>query len=133
MKIRYTSSSLLVAIILLAAACQSVSTESPSEAGAALGLWAASRMFPDGQFHTEKYMEALAAARAAADRGSGIQDGSQLVLSILAAERCAWPNIRSTPILSGWAVPRAVSGKRLQAVAAPRHGSAWKLVFRYSA
>lgn len=69
MKIRYTSSSLLVAIILLAAACQSVSTESPSEAGAALGLWAASRMFPDGQFHTEKYMEALAAARAAADRG----------------------------------------------------------------
>ncbi|MFM8372702.1 MAG: hypothetical protein ACKOCO_09970, partial [Bacteroidota bacterium] len=68
MKIRFASSSLLSAILLLAAACQSVNTESPSEAGAALGQWAASRMFPDGQFHTEKYMEALAAVRAA-DRG----------------------------------------------------------------
>ena len=68
MTIRHTSASLLAVILLLAVACQSVNRENPSEAGAALGLWAASRMFPDGQFHTEKYMEAMAAMRAA-DRG----------------------------------------------------------------
>lgn len=68
MIIRHTSASLLAFILLLAVACQSVNRENPSEAGAALGLWAASRMFPDGQFHTEKYMEAMAAMRAA-DRG----------------------------------------------------------------
>ena len=68
MKIRYTIAPLLAVILLLAVACQSVNRENPSEAGAALGLWAASRMFPDGQFHTEKYMEAMAAMRAA-DRG----------------------------------------------------------------
>jgi len=35
-------------------------TESPSEAGASFQWWGLARTFPDGQFHTEKYAEALA-------------------------------------------------------------------------
>lgn len=65
-----SSSALQLAIFLFwAVSCQSVEEKQPSEAGAAFMQWAASRMFPDGQFHTEKYMEALAAMRTAAGRG----------------------------------------------------------------
>lgn len=40
--------------------------ESPSEAGASFMYWNMARTFPDGQFHTEKYTEALAQMRLAA-------------------------------------------------------------------
>ncbi len=39
---------------------------SPSEAGASFLYWGMARTFPDGQFHTEKYTEALAQMRLAA-------------------------------------------------------------------
>lgn len=39
---------------------------SPSQAGAAFLHWGMARTFPDGQFHTEKYTEALAQMRLAA-------------------------------------------------------------------
>ena len=35
--------------------------ESPSEAGAAMEQWSASRLFPDGKLHTEAYVEAFEA------------------------------------------------------------------------
>ncbi|MFN0033682.1 MAG: T9SS type A sorting domain-containing protein [Saprospiraceae bacterium] len=41
-------------------------TRTPSEAGAAFCYWGMARTFPDGQFHTEKYTEALAAMKLAA-------------------------------------------------------------------
>jgi photosystem II stability/assembly factor-like uncharacterized protein len=58
-----------VLLITMVFSCHSPVQEEPSEAGAAFSYWAAARLFPDGQFHTEKYMEALAAMQAATDRG----------------------------------------------------------------
>ena len=54
------------------------SGESPSEAGAAFLYWDAARMFPDGQFHTEKYTAAWETMRLAAqlrgDRSQAWED-----------------------------------------------------------
>ncbi len=54
-------------LLLFAACTHSPKSEiSPSEAGAAFRMWGMARLFPDGQFHTEKYAEALAQMHLAA-------------------------------------------------------------------
>lgn len=52
----------LSALVLALYACHSDKREphTPSQAGAAFLWWNLARSFPDGQFHTERYMEALA-------------------------------------------------------------------------
>lgn len=58
---------LCLSLLLLATCTHSPkSGRRPSEAGAAFRMWGMARLFPDGQFHTEKYSEAMAQMRLAA-------------------------------------------------------------------
>lgn len=58
---------LCLSVLLLTFCTHSPKNEKrPSEAGAAFRMWGMARLFPDGKFHTEKYAEALAQMRLAA-------------------------------------------------------------------
>lgn len=66
MKKQLVPLAILIAIAVAANLAPNSEPKKPTEAGAALQLWAGSRLFPDGTFQTEKYSQALTAMRLAA-------------------------------------------------------------------
>lgn len=64
---------LLGILLLVGIGCGPItqSNKRPSEAGAAFLYWTMARTYPDGQFHTEKYTEALAQRRLEAQLRGG--------------------------------------------------------------
>ncbi len=99
---------------------------SPSEAGAAFQWWGMARTFPDGIFHTEKYAEALAQMRLAADL-RGDRDNTWESLgpkNIGGRTLCLAVNPLDTNIL--WA--GSASGGLWRSVSAGRGETAWQRI-----
>lgn len=99
---------------------------SPSQAGAAFKLWGMARTFPDGQFHTEKYAEALSLMQLAAQlRGERNNTWEALgPKNIGGRTLCLAINPVDTNIL--WA--GSASGGLWKSATAGRGADAWQLV-----
>lgn len=114
--------------VLLLATCSRApkSEKSPSEAGAAFKMWGMARLFPDGQFHTEKYAEALAQMRLAAQMRGERNNTWEAIgpKNIGGRTLCLAVNPLDTNIL--WA--GSASGGLWKSTTAGRGANAWERV-----